>query len=487
VTWNEQLRQHYGFPENQLTGNIDEVFERIHEEDRIKVQAALEDAYSDRKKYALKFRVITPQGVLKWLDCMGEVYKDEQGRATFMNGTSRDITDEVRHQLEIQAAKEQAEAANSIKSAFLANMSHEIRTPLGAILGFTDLLKNKNIDGDAREYLKVIERNGQALTTIIDDILDLSKVESGRMTIEKIPFVLCDVMREVISLFSDTANSKGIKLTVDAQSSSPLKIVSDPVRVRQVIINLIGNAVKFTLEGHVHIRIQTTPCGQHKEKIVIEVEDTGIGLTEEQKEKIFQPFVQADETTTRKFGGTGLGLVLSRRLARAMNGDVYLKNESRARGSTFVFELTTDTAEAISAKRTENLNTESEQHKNHSLDKLKILVVDDSADNRLLMNYLLYQEGAEIDEASGGEVAVQKALTKDFDIVLMDIQMPGMDGYSALKELKNKNYPKPVIALTAHAMIEEKRKALAAGFCEHVTKPVEKEKLVRAILANVRG
>lgn len=487
VTWNEQLRNHYGFPEGQLEGTIDEVFERIHPEDRHKVQEGLEDAYSDRKKYSLKFRVVTPQGVTKWLDCMGEVYKDAQGRAIFMNGTSQDITEEITHQLEIQKSKEQAEAANSIKSAFLANMSHEIRTPLGAILGFTDLLKNKNIDAEAREYLKVIERNGQALTTIIDDILDLSKVESGRMTIEKIPFVLCEVMKDVVALFSDSANSKGIQLNVDAsQSGAPLKIVSDPIRVRQVLINLIGNAVKFTHEGHVLVRIKTETVGAHQQKIVIEVEDTGIGLAEEQKDKIFQPFVQADETTTRKFGGTGLGLVLSRRLARVMNGDVYLKDEKRVKGSTFVFELTTDTAPTTTLANSATLKNEKSDLKNTSLNNIKILVVDDSADNRLLMNYLLDQEGAEIEEASGGEVAVQKALAKDFDIVLMDIQMPGMDGYSALRALKDKNYPKPIIALTAHAMIEEKKKALEAGFCEHVTKPVEKEKLVKAILSSVK-
>ncbi|CAN5653881.1 hypothetical protein BH10BDE1_BH10BDE1_26590 [soil metagenome] len=456
-----------------------------HPEDLDRVQKTWTHSVKSGEPYEIEYRIRRADGEYRWHLGRATAVRGRSGQVQKWFGTNVDIDDQKCLQADIQEAKNDAEAANEAKSAFLANMSHEIRTPLGAILGFTDLLKAAQLEGEPREYLDVIERNGQALTRVIDDILDLSKVESGQMTIELVPFSLSELVRDSVALFGDKAKAKSIALKNDSTSSPEDSIVSDPTRVRQILINLIGNAVKFTSEGEVSVSVERTAAGNNHLSIAIRVKDTGPGIPDFQRPRLFQPFVQADNSTSRKFGGTGLGLALSRRLARALGGDVRI-DASTPEGSVFTFQFDAEIADqqVPSAKMTKA--TASGDAKVKRLENLKILVVDDSPDNRTLMSLILRREGAVVDEAADGEEAVRKALKGEFAIVLMDIQMPGMDGYAALSTLRKAEYRRPIIALTAHAMVEERRRTAAAGFSDHVTKPVDREVLIAAILNQLR-
>jgi signal transduction histidine kinase/CheY-like chemotaxis protein len=441
-----------------------------------------------QKPYESEFRLKRLiDGEYRW-HLVRAVSVEEGGEAgTRWYGTCTDVTEQKELQAEIQEAKNEAEAANQAKSAFLANMSHEIRTPLGAILGFTDLLKSAELQGEQGEFLNVIERNGHALTRVIDDILDLSKVESGQMTIELVPFSFKELVSDVAALFTDKAKKKGITLELKMENNVPATVYSDPARIRQILINLVGNAIKFTSEGGVQICMTGSSRKKDHSFLSLQIKDTGPGIDEQQRARLFQPFMQADNSTSRKFGGTGLGLALSRRLAKALSGDVRLESSELAKGSVFTFEIEVEVAPAPVAKAPEmRVVSPREEMRANRLENIRILIVDDSPDNRVLMNLILRREGALVEEASDGQEAVRKALEGEFAVVLMDIQMPEMDGYAALAELKKNRYPRPVLALTAHAMTEERRRTAEAGFADHLTKPIDHDGLVRAILNQVR-
>ncbi len=383
-------------------------------------------------------------------------------------------------------SKEAAEAATLAKSAFLANMSHEIRTPLAAILGFTEILKSHDINiRDRDKYLNIISRNGHSLVRIIDDILDLSKIEAGKIMLDKEPICLTELIHDIVAMFSDRAIGKGLSLNFDPTGLPNFKIQSDPVRIRQILINLLGNAIKFTSEGSVSVRADFKSINDSQYQINLRVTDTGIGISLEQGATLFQAFTQADNKTTRLYGGTGLGLALSKKLANAMGGDVSIEQNSASCGTTFLVELVvTEAAEASRASHVTSSSVEPKPTK--QLEGWSILVVDDSPDNRALIKILLEREGAVVSEASSGAEGIQKALDSKCDVVLMDIQMPDMDGYQALASLRSKNYRKPVFALTAHTLKEEKNRAQAAGFSGHISKPVNAAAAVETLLAHSR-
>ncbi len=430
-------------------------------------------------RYEIEYRLRRADGVYRWHLGRAEPIRNVDGRITKWIGTNVDIDDQKNLQTDLETARIQAETASAAKSAFLANMSHEIRTPLGAILGFTELLRSTSQSKEGQDFIEVIERNGHGLTKVIDDILDLSKVESGKLELEMLPFSLVELMSDVVLLFSEKANSKGLKIEFQAPSNN-LNVISDPSRVRQILINLVGNAVKFTERGSVTLSVSSRPLRTGYETVEIFVSDTGPGLSPDQQEKLFEPFVQADQSTSRKFGGTGLGLALSRKLARALDGDVHIQTSAVGSGSTFVISLDMRLSEL--PQKTRALDAQAAMEvKPQQLLGSRILVVDDSNDNRVLLNRFLKKEGAEVIEAACGEDAIAMSRTHEFDVVLMDIQMPGMDGYEALRGLRSTGCSKPVIALTAHAMLEEKKRALGAGFVDHVTKPINQKVLVNAI------
>ncbi|WP_413290472.1 MHYT domain-containing protein [Bdellovibrio sp. HCB337] len=389
-------------------------------------------------------------------------------------------------QTELSRAKEAAEVANATKSAFLANMSHEIRTPLGAVLGFSELLLDGQMTASERvNSIEIIKRNGRLLSNIINDILDLSKVEAGRLDFEKSEVAFTDIMKELNSILSLEAAEKGIELKVSSLGGLPSHIKTDALRLRQILFNIVGNAIKFTNRGSVHVKVTLILDAKGATKLAFIITDTGEGIKPEQIDRLFKPFAQADASTTRKFGGTGLGLVLSKKLAMALGGDVVLTDSAPGKGSTFTVTIDPGFSEQVLFHDAEPkvINTwhSTQWRSKGNLSNLKILVVDDSIDNQILIKKILRLAGANVEVASNGKEGVEKALNGDFSVVLMDLQMPEMDGYEATQVLRNQGYTKPIIALTAHAMKEERQKSLQSGFDNHLTKPVDNVELVKAL------
>jgi signal transduction histidine kinase/ActR/RegA family two-component response regulator len=375
-----------------------------------------------------------------------------------------------------------AQEANRAKSAFLANVSHEIRTPLGAMLGFADIIKEDGrLSEENQEAIETVIRNGQQLLRIVDEILDISKVESERIQIEHIAFDLKNLLGEVVHLLQGRAEEKGIQLHMHYKEI-PDRIVSDPTRIRQILINVIGNAIKFTDKGFVSIEVKKRKFSKKDKQGRLEfiVTDTGIGISPDQKSNLFQPFAQADSSTTRRFGGTGLGLFLSRKLARLLGGDVILDSSKAGKGSSFSVTIAYSLADAAIIRETivESRPPESKIRTSH------ILIVDDAADNRELFRHYLKRLGfadRQIETAENGAEAIDMACKKTYGLILMDIQMPKMDGFQALDELKRRKYPGPIVALTAHAMKGDAEKCLAAGFDAYLQKPLSREALKKLL------
>ncbi len=393
-----------------------------------------------------------------------------------------DITDRKRIEAAYKSAADEAAAANLAKSRFVANMSHEIRTPLGILIGFADLaLETEGLTEDARFYLKAIRRNGEQLLQLIGDVLDLAKIESAKIDVEASSLSLPAFVKDIVSLLQLKAVEKNVQLDLQIDSQVPEWIRTDPLRLRQILVNIVGNALKFTHQGQVRLSVglaQTQP--EEGALLRFEVRDTGIGIPDEFQKRLYQPFTQADASLTRRYGGSGLGLMLSRELARALGGELELVESQPDRGSTFAFTirvgLTTGRAVADAEKA-----KIVDRAKNEDLKGLKILIAEDSPDNRMLLGRYLRGTGAEIDFVVNGQEAVVKASEKKFDVVLMDLQMPILDGGSATRKLRDEGFSQPIFALTAHALREERERALQNGFDRYLTKPVSRSTLLDAL------
>ncbi|HZW07065.1 MAG TPA: ATP-binding protein, partial [Phycisphaerales bacterium] len=368
--------------------------------------------------------------------------------------TNRVISDQLRSA---------AEAANRSKSEFLANMSHEIRTPMTAILGFSEVLQTAVAEGDLAprhaESVRTIRVNGEHLLSLINDILDLSKIEAGKMTVEAAPCSICNIVAEVAAMMRVRSSPKGLGLNVKYVFPVPSMIRSDALRIRQILINLVGNAVKFTERGTVDICVRCDGVAEGRQVLAIDVSDTGIGLTQEQAGRLFKAFSQADSTTTRRFGGTGLGLALSRRLAQMLGGDITIVSRPGT-GSTFTVTLSTgDLTGVHMIEGAEEAVVAAPADDKSAPVKLsgRILLAEDGPDNQRLLGMLLTRAGAEVTIAENGRVAVEAveasiALKKPFGMILMDMQMPELDGYAATGQLRAMGLTMPIVALTAHAM-----------------------------------
>lgn len=387
----------------------------------------------------------------------------------------------------LEEAKDAAERVTRLKSAFLANMSHEIRTPLGAMIGFADLLQEPEISTEERsKYAGILARNGQELSVIINDILDLSKVEAGHLTFEFSRVAVRQVIDDVLSLLGVKAKEKNLRLEYSKHPDTPDLIVTDSTRLRQILLNIVSNAIKFTHSGHVKISSYTCPHPKDKsEALCIEVADTGIGISDQQKDRLFEMFVQGDGSMTRRFGGTGLGLHLSRSLARELGGDIEILETQEGVGSTFKITIANH---SLSPEEERHLisSEASLQNLERALADKKVLIVDDAADNRLLISRYLVQQGAEVEFAENGKAGFDSAIKGDHDIVLMDIQMPEMDGYTATSKLRLEGYNKPIIALTAHAMAEVRKKCMDVGCTDHLPKPIDRRELITTILKHTK-
>jgi two-component system, sensor histidine kinase len=376
--------------------------------------------------------------------------------------------------------RKEAESANQVKSLFLANMSHEIRTPLGVILGFAEALKDPQLsEHDRTNYLEVIERTGRNLSRIINDILDISKVESGHLEVEHAAFPLQELLADLHLLFQLQAQERNNVIHFFIEPNTPEKINTDRLRLQQILVNLISNALRFTHEGDI-----TLNCSFQNNLWHFRVSDTGIGLNDDQQKKLFTIFSQADQSTTRKYGGTGLGLVLSKRLAQILGGDVILEKTAIGKGSAFLATVKEASAELEKTPTTEKKSTVSTVE---SLRGKHILVVDDSEENQILIRFYLTKAGLEVQSAANGAMGVEKAMKNNFDLILMDIQMPIMDGYTATKTLRAAGYKKPIIALTANAMKEDRQRSLESGCHDYLTKPINSTRLLEALAKHIQN
>lgn len=419
---------------------------------------------------------------------------DASGEAQYLIGISEDITQKKAAEqqklalLQAQAARAEAEKsaeqmalltdkaneANRAKSAFLANISHEIRTPLGAMLGFAELALEANDPNKKAEYVQTILRNGKELLRIVDEVLDISKAESNSMEIEKIRFSLPEFLKDVGDLMIVRAKQKGLELRFSTPGALPAFVFSDPFRLRQVLLNVVGNAIKFTEQGSV-----TVETKYENSLLKFCVTDTGIGIGSEQAEKLFQPFTQADDSTTRKFGGTGLGLFLSRRLAMLLGGDVKILESHPGQGSCFEVSahVQIDTAMGVGATAGSD-----RFHSGANLEGCegKVMIVDDSLDNQELIAAYLASSKIKYAMASRGNQAVDM-VDETYDLILMDIQMPEMDGFEALQKIREKGIKVPVIALTAHAMKGDRERCVQAGFNDYLSKPISRKALTECL------
>jgi PAS domain S-box-containing protein len=459
--------------------------------------------------YQCEVRVRAKDGQLRWILDVGEVIeRDAAGQPKRMVGAHLDVDEHRRLVTELDRARQEAEAASRAKSSFLANMSHEIRTPLTAIIGYADLMLGEAsgvANDEARlEYALTIRSNGEHLLAVLNDILDLSKIEAGRLAIERTAISPREALEEVVSLLEVQARAKGIVLESKVHSPMPRLVATDRIRLRQILMNLTGNAVKFTEIGKVTVEARLDVGDDGGATLVFAVRDTGIGMTKEQLAQLFAPFAQADSSITRRFGGTGLGLHISRRLAEMLGGSIAVDSEV-AHGSTFTLRLPAGDAADLEPSEEPPATPMRElaaagpgsRGEPLRLEGVKILLAEDVPVNRKLISLQLTRLGAEVHCVENGEELVAAICGDDgagdlaaaprFDVLISDVQMPLMDGFTAASLLRRRGYRGPLIALTAHAMSGDREQCVAAGFDDYATKPIDRDQLVAKIRRLLAG
>ena len=462
IGYESQSNNHHGW-------NKERILEYVHPLQKENAEQAFLDALKTGR-LSYEAQVVKPDGSMCWVEVNGTTFYDKKNIPVRMLGTTHDITKEKTIHQELKDAKIASEEALKFKEQFLANMSHEIRTPMNAIVGFTDLILKTDLGPDQKQFVDAIKTSGENLLVIINDILDFSRLQAGGFYFEKIDFKITQLMGTLTDLLLPKSVEKGIKLSVIMAENIPDGLIGDPTRLNQILLNLVGNAIKFTETGEVVIRMTVLKEDAKTIELQFSVKDTGIGIPKNKMKSIFEVFMQATNETTRKYGGSGLGLSIVKQLVEHQGGKITAISKENV-GSTFSFNLVFGKSQKTKVKelveKTEDLPT---------IGALKVLLVEDNKLNQVLAKTVILSWGWQVELAENGLIALDKLEEQDFDIVLMDIQLPEMDGYEAARTIRSKFTDTkkrfvPIIALTAHAMPSEEKKCFIAGMNGYISKP----------------
>ena len=475
VNWSAELYRIYGYEPDEFQPIFDDFATFVHPDDKDLLNEVIAQAMIDKQPFNFDHRIIRNDGSLRILNVYGVINLDDEGNAVRMSGTEQDVTDRVLTREVLIKAEETVKA----KQQFLSNMSHEIRTPMNAIIGFTKVVLKTDLSTKQREYLDAIKISGQTLLVLINDILDLAKVDAGKMKFEKIPFRLSSSISAMLHLFDTKTQEKNLKLLKQYDEKIPEVLLGDPVRLHQIILNLVSNAVKFTHYGQIIMRVILLEEDDTKARVQFSVSDTGIGISEDKIDTIFENFQQASSETARLYGGTGLGLAIVKQLVEHQGGQVSVRSKPKE-GTTFTFDLTFEKTNIDVFVEMEE-ETDLEEGVKH----IKVLVVEDIPLNQLLMKTLLDEFGFNYDMAGNGKIAIEKLENDRFDIILMDLQMPEMNGFETTEYIRNHMaYPIseiPIIALTADVTTADLAKCTSIGMNDYLAKPMNEKLLFNKI------
>ncbi|NCC60718.1 MAG: PAS domain S-box protein [Verrucomicrobiae bacterium] len=476
ITTNElylspRWKQILGYENHELENHHDTFIRLTYEEDLGRVNEHLQSYFKgETNEYSVQFRMKHKDGSLRWILSKGAAIRDKENRPFRMAGSHSDITLQKMAEEAIKVAKNQAEAATKAKSVFLANMSHEIRTPLNGVIGFTDLLRNTQLTNEQRLYAENASVSAHSLLNIISDILDFSKIEAGMLTLEYIMTDMFQLFEQSMDIVKFNAEKKELEILLDLDVDMPRFAMVDPVRLNQVLVNLLGNAVKFTSQGEVELKVRYKPQVNNRGVFSISVRDTGIGISKEQQQKLFKAFTQADPSTTRKFGGTGLGLTISDMIVSQMGSKIQIESVE-GKGATFFFELSLDTAKG-------------EIRSHEVISRIKrCLVIDDNANNRLILEHMLKSWDIECESCADGLSALEiLSKSKPFDIIICDYNMPKIDGLETIRRIREKMETTPekqpmILLYSSSEDPDIHKRSLELGVCFCIAKPVKQEQL----------